>query len=177
VINDIVPLTLPDGQVAPPKVTQGVSDERCWMGAMEPSGSVTRFLHEKFDILCAGTTQGNRVGWPKDVMTLTKSAQRGTSLVKYDAVNKLLCLQWLDNKVVNLTSSLQVSGLVDVTRRSGFQILNLQCEKSLKQYQDGMDAVDRTDQYRQRGSGFACKAHYKKWYKNAYFAILDLGQV
>ena len=36
-----------------------------------------------------------------------------------------------------------------------------------------MDAVDRSDQYRQRGSGFACKAHYKKWYKKAYFAILD----
>ncbi|KAL3791017.1 hypothetical protein HJC23_003006 [Cyclotella cryptica] len=36
-----------------------------------------------------------------------------------------------------------------------------------------MDAIDRSDQYRERGPGFACKAHYKKWYKKAYFAILD----
>jgi len=71
------------------------------------------------------------------------------------------------------SSSLQDSGLVDVKRRSGSQILNLQCEKSLKEYQEGMDAVDCSDQYRQRSSGFACKAHYKKWYKKAYVAILD----
>ena len=45
-------------------------------------------LCEKFDIVFAGTTGVNRVGWPKDVMTLTKSAQRGSSLVKYVAVNK-----------------------------------------------------------------------------------------
>ena len=44
---------------------------------------------------------------------------------------------------------------------------------SLKAYQDGMDAADHSAQYRERGSGFACKAHDKKWYKKAYFAILD----
>ncbi len=70
--------------------------------------------------------------------------------MKYDAMNKFLCLQWLNNKVVNLTSSLQVSGLVDVKRRSGSQTLNPQCQKSLKAYQDGMDAVDRSNQYRER---------------------------
>ena len=31
-------------------------------------------LREKFDIVCAGTAQANRVGWPKDVTTLLKSA-------------------------------------------------------------------------------------------------------
>ena len=98
-------------------------------------------------------------------MTLQKSGERGTGFARYDPVNKLVCLQWLDNKVVNLNSSLQVSGLVDIKRRSGSQLLNMQCEKALKQYQEGMDAVDRSDQYRERGAGFACKAHYKKWYK------------
>ena len=36
-----------------------------------------------------------------------------------------------------------------------------------------MDGVDRSDQYRERGAGFASKAHYKMWYKKAFFAILD----
>jgi hypothetical protein len=147
---------------------------RClFMDNRYASANLFILLREKFEILCAGTTRGNRIGWPKEMMTLQKSGERGTSLVRYDPVNKLVCLQWLDNKVVNLTSSQQVSGLVDIKRRSGSQLLNLQCEKALKQYQEGMDAVDRSDQYRERGAGFACKAHYKRWYKKAYFAILD----
>ena len=36
-----------------------------------------------------------------------------------------------------------------------------------------MGGVDRSDQYRERGSGFASKSHYKKWYKKAYFAVMD----
>ena len=69
--------------------------------------------------------------------------------------------------------AVQVSGKVAVSRRSGADILNLEVEKALKAYQDGMDAVDRGDQYREGGGGFASKAHYKKWYKKAYFAVLD----
>ena len=76
-------------------------------------------LHEKFDILCAGTVRVNRLGWPKELMSLSKSAARGETLRKYDARNKLLCIQWMDNKIVSLTSSLETSGLVPVQRRSG----------------------------------------------------------
>ena len=71
-------------------------------------------LHEKFDILCAGTVCVNSHGWPKQLMTLTESTKRGTTLRKYDATNKILCMQWMDNKVVSLTSSLTLSGLVPV---------------------------------------------------------------
>ena len=75
--------------------------------------------------------------------------------------------------MVRLTSTLEVSGEVDVKRRSGSNILDLKVEKALREYQEYMDGVDRGDQYRETGSGFATKAHYKKWYKKAYFAILD----
>ena len=36
-----------------------------------------------------------------------------------------------------------------------------------------MYGVDRGDQYRECGGGFAKKAHYKKWCKKTYFAVLD----
>ena len=36
-----------------------------------------------------------------------------------------------------------------------------------------MHAVDRGDQYRELGADFASKSHYKKWYKKAFFAVLD----
>jgi hypothetical protein len=36
-----------------------------------------------------------------------------------------------------------------------------------------MFGVDKADQLRAAGGGFALKAHYKKWYKKGFFAILD----
>jgi len=75
--------------------------------------------------------------------------------VLYDKVNKVLVTQWMDSKVVSCTSTLTVSGLVDMKRRSRSTIWNLQVERSLKSYQEGMDGVDRGDQYRDQGVGFA----------------------
>lgn len=106
-------------------------------------------------------------------MNLSKADERGTSKVLYDKQNEVLAVQWVDSKVVSCTSTLEVSGKVPVSRRSGADVLNLEVEKALRAYQDGMDAVDRGDQYREGGGGFASKAHYKKWYKKAYFAVLD----
>jgi hypothetical protein len=120
-------------------------------------------LLEKFDILCAGMIRSNRVGWPKEKMTLSKSAPRGPTMRTYDKQNKILCIQWMDNKVVSLTSSLEISGDVPVKRRSN--VLSLVVYKSLQAYQEGMDGVDPSNQYMERGAGFASKAHYKEWYK------------
>lgn len=69
--------------------------------------------------------------------------------------------------------SLEVSGEANVSKRYGSQILELTCEKAMKAYQLGMGSVDHSDQYRERGAGFATKAHYKKCYKKAYFAIIN----
>ena len=61
----------------------------------------------------------------------------------------------MDNKVVSLTSSLKVSGLVTVKQHSGSHVLNLKLERALKAYQEGMNGVHRGDQYHERGTGFA----------------------
>jgi len=37
-----------------------------------------------------------------------------------------------------------------------------------------MFGVDKGDQYRARGGGFANKAHFKKWYKKIYLGLLDI---
>ena len=82
-------------------------------------------LREKFDILCAGTIHSNRIGWPTEKMTLSKSAGRGQSLVKYDAHNKIMCIQWVDNKVVSCLSTLQLSDEDVCARQSRSNVLNL----------------------------------------------------
>ena len=60
-----------------------------------------------------------------------------------------------------------ISGDTNVIRRSGSNVLQLAVDKSLKAYQEGMDGVNRSDQYIECGSEFACKAHHKKWYKKS----------
>ena len=79
----------------------------------------------------------------------------------------MLVIQWVDNKVVGCTSTLNISGLEEVQRRKGADKITLFVEKALRAYQRFMDAVDRGDQYREMGGGFANKAHFKKWYKKA----------
>ena len=74
------------------------------------------------------------------------SAERGANMVVYDKKNRILCTQWMDNKVVQCTSTLGVSGLTTVSRRSGATIIELQVEKALRMYQKYMDGVDRGDQ-------------------------------
>ena len=146
---------------------------RMFMDNRYSSAALFILIREQCQILCAGTTRKNRIGWPTDQMDLTKNMDRGLSKLLYDHVNKVVVSQWVDNKVVACTSTLEVSGRVPVDRRSGNDILHLTVEKSLKYYQEGMGGVDRGDQYRELGAGFATKAHYKKWYKKAFFAVLD----
>ncbi len=61
-----------------------------------------------------------------------------------------------------------ISGDTNVIRRSGSNVLQLAVDKSLKAYQEGMDGVNRSDQYIECGSEFACKVHHKKWYKKSF---------
>ena len=105
-------------------------------------------------------------------MTLSKSAPRGLTMRTYEKQNKILFIQWMDNKDVSLTSSLEISGDTPVNRRSGLNVLSLFVDKSLRAYQEGMDGVDRSDQYRERGERFASKAHYKKWYNKHILPFL-----
>ena len=69
------------------------------------------------------------------------------------------------DKVRSLTYLLEILGLVQVNRRSGSHALNLMVHQALKEYQEGIDRLDRSWKCHERGTGFAIKAQYKKWYK------------
>jgi hypothetical protein len=76
-------------------------------------------------------------------------------MVKCDSAHKILCPKWIDNMIVSLALTLQISGKVNINQRRSFHVLNLKVKKALKAYQDGIDGVDRSGKYRQRGAGFA----------------------
>ena len=105
------------------------------------------FLREKYHILACGTIRSNCKGWDSTVMNLTKTAPRGTSLVKHDPVHCILFGQWNYNKVVSFILSLGVSGTVTVTRKIGAQAIDLPIEECLKWYTSDnfMGGVDNMD--------------------------------
>jgi Transposase IS4 len=131
-------------------------------------------LRQKFKINSTGTCRKNRKGWDKEQMNMKKTKGRGAYKIIVDKDNKILCCQWVDSKVVNVVSSLLVTEISKVKRQVGSQKKEYDCPWVLTKYQKNMLGVDKSDQMRAAGGGFAAKAHYKKWYKRVYFAILDM---
>jgi Transposase IS4 len=131
-------------------------------------------LRQKFKIYSTGTCQKNRKGWDRDLMSLEKKEGRGRYKFSVDENNRVLCCQWVDSKVVNVVSSILSFEISKVKRQIGSQKKAFPCPWIIMKYQKNMQGVDKNDQMRAIGGGFASKAHYKKWYKRAYFAILDM---
>jgi Transposase IS4 len=108
------------------------------------------------------------------LMTLDKKDGRGKYKFIVDKHNKVLCCQWVDSKVVNVISSILSFEVAEVHRQVGSTKKKYTCPFVVTKYQKNMIGVDKSDQMRAAGGGFAAKAHYQKWYKRVYFAILDM---
>ena len=67
---------------------------------------------------------------------------KGESLVLHNEINRVLAVQWLDNKLVSCMSTLGETGLIPVQQRKGDELLQLSVEITLKRYQDGMGGVN-----------------------------------
>jgi hypothetical protein len=121
-------------------------------------------LREKYQILACSTIRPNRKGWDAKIMNLTKSTPRGTSLERYDPMNKILFGQWNDNKVVSYISTLGVSGKVSVKRRIGANKVDFQIEEALKRYtrDNFMGGVDNVDKDKKIGGSFTKKGSFQK---------------
>ena len=107
-------------------------------------------------------------------MDLKKNMPRGTSKTLVDDANRLVATQWVDSKVVNCITTLPDLGDDEVQRRRGSDSQTVPCPKCICKYQRTMFGVDKGDQIRMHGGGFARKAHFKKRYKKIHLGILDI---
>ena len=93
------------------------------------AGTCFVILCDVHGILTSGTVHVNRVGWPYESMNLSVQTHgHETSKCLYDKTNKLLAIQWVENKVVNCISSLDEVGLIPVQRGKASVMLNLTYE-------------------------------------------------
>ena len=66
-------------------------------------------------------------------------------------------------------------GICTISRRVWLEIIEVTCPSDIVEYQTHMDGVDRGDQHRFMGAGFANVAHFKKWYKKVFMGIADFS--
>ena len=130
-------------------------------------------LRDRCRIMNTGTTRRNRKGFDNEQLNLPKQGDRGEYKILYDMVNEVLTFQWRDSKVVNCVSTIRSSVVESVMRQVGSSKILVQVPAVMKVYQQTMFGVDKGDQMRLHGGGFARKAHFKKWYKKSFFAVLD----
>jgi Transposase IS4 len=130
-------------------------------------------LLAKCNMYSTGTVRRNRKGWDKSIMNIGERSARGTYKLCADKINRVLALQWADSKVVNVVTSYCDTAIGTVERRMGQDRKKVPCPCSMMRYQTTMFGVNKGDQMRVQGGGFASKAHFKKWYKKQFLAILD----
>ena len=113
-------------------------------------------LRNSYHVLSCGTTRKNCNGWNNNIFTLLTTKDNRDSIIrKFDPNNEPLYLQWKDNKVVNIISTLLISGIAQVKQRIGPEKHMIQCEENIKRYVDKMNNINITNYHQKNGGWFA----------------------
>ena len=126
-----------------------------------------------YNIRGVGTCKASRTGYDSERLQLPKNAERGTFKRLIDPRLGMIVTRWRDSKTLQTVSTVMKHGKSIIQRRVGSKIIDVVCPNDIILYQQGMGGVDRGDQHRVVGAGFANVAHFKKWYKKAFFGIAD----
>ena len=128
-----------------------------------------------YNIRGVGTCKANRIGFDSDKLQIPKTCDRGTLSRRVDKRIGMVITRWKDSRVLQTVSTIMKKGIGEVSRRRGASKLTVRCPNDIIEYQKHMDGVDRGDQHRVVGAGFANVAHFKKWYKKAFLGICDFS--
>jgi hypothetical protein len=132
-------------------------------------------MQTNYNIKGVGTCKANRKGFESDRLKLANNVPRGTFKRLVDNRLGMVITRWKDNRALQVVSTIMAKGIGDVQRRVGRDKITVRCPNDIIQYQKHMGGVDRGDQHRVMGAGFANVAHFKKWYKKAFLGICDFS--
>ena len=132
-------------------------------------------LLTNYNVRGVGTCRAGRKGFPKNELTLDDKSDRGTFVRLVDKRLGMVATRWKDSKTLQVVSTVMKKGIDEVQRRTGSKLINVKCPNDIIMYQKNMGGVDRGDQHRVMGAGFANVSHFKKWYKKAFLGICDFA--
>ena len=128
-----------------------------------------------YNLRAVGTCKANRIGFDLDKLNMDKLCERGIFVRKVDSRLGMVMTRWKDSKILQIISTVMQPGIGEVRRRQGATVLRVKCPNDVIMYQNNMGGVDRGDQHRVVGAGFANVAHFKKWYKKVFLGIADFS--
>ena len=132
-------------------------------------------MQTNYNIKGVGTCKANRKGFDSERLKLANNVARGTFKRLVDNRLGMVITRWKDSRALQVVSTIMAKGIGDVQRRVGRDKVTVRCPNDIIQYQKHMGGVDRGDQHRVVGAGFANVAHFKKWYKKAFLGICDFS--
>ena len=113
-----------------------------------------------------GTVNMRRKWMPKEAeMKLGKP--RGSTAVMWSPTG-MMCLQWVDKKVVTLLSTCHSAVMLPITNRRGKEVLK---PNVVVEYSKGKLGVDLSDQL---ATSYPTARKSPKWYKKLLFFLLDM---
>ena len=127
-----------------------------------------------WNIRGVGTCKANRKGFASDKLPMNNDAERGSYVRLVDKRLGMVITRWKNSRILQTVSTIMKPGIKTIGRRVGSEI-DVRCPSDVVEYQTYMDGVDRGDQHRVMGAGFANVAHFKKWYKKVFMGITDFS--
>ena len=125
-----------------------------------------------------GTCRTNRIGFPSGVtFTSQEKRQWGRGSIRCMVEKKnIAAFGWLDGNPVHFITTADGSGMTTVTRRIGRERKTIEAPIGIRQYNKGMQAVDRHDQLRE-GFSLADRHGFKKYYQKIALGLIDMAVV
>lgn len=124
----------------------------------------------KKEIYACGTVLKNRKQLPEGVKKLQLKTQGEYLIYQCNEEEKMLCSTWMDKKQISIISTNVNNNIVQVKRRKGKEINDVNCPESFKVYNQYMGGVDLADQRRKY---YTVARKSMKWWYYLFWFLLD----
>jgi hypothetical protein len=141
-----------------------------------------QLVKDLFDkgVPATGTVSENRKGFPQNLKNgkqWAKKLERGS--MRWERVPPYLALQWIDNKVVSMLTTIdKADESIEVTRRAKtngvYREIHVPQPQTIKRYNMFMNAVDRSDQILATNNVLR---KCMRWWKTLFFHLIDIAVV
>lgn len=112
----------------------------------------------------------NRKQLPNDIKSRQLKKQGESVVFQCNEEKKIVCSTWMDKRQISIISSNTDSNIVQVKRRKGKEINEVDCPESFKLYNQYMGGVDLADQRRKY---YTVARKSMKWWYYLFWFLLD----
>ena len=77
-----------------------------------------------------------------------------------------MATRWKDSRILQVVGTVMKKGIHEITRKTGVKLIDVTCPNDLMMYQQHIGGVDRGDQHRVMGAGFANVSYFKNGTRN-----------